>query len=437
MNLSKRSFRHNCDQIPRHLVHRIFRFLVGVALGPVVTFFALSSQSMATTETIIYSFPNFIGPSTGLVMDKNGVIYGALAAGGFNACGNNIGCGQIYSLTPPAVSGDPWTFTDILEFDGADGEAPLAPLLVGPDGGLFGTTYLGGATWAGGTTGEGTVFHLAPPAVSGQPWTENILRSFTGQYHHASRPATTLISGNAGVLYGASGTVFQLTPPSTGSGAWIETDLVRPLAIQGNVIIDAHGVIYGAVSNGSTSTGSIFSLTPPAVPGGPWTLAKIYSFQGAPDGAGPNGIVFGANGSIFGSTNSGGTGITCTNGCGTIFELTPPASPGGSWTETVLNSFNTFVGGAAPNGLVAAPDGTLYGETFSNVAYPSGSVFQLAPPVNAGGSWTFTTLHAFPFGPTTDGALPMGGLLLKNGVLYGATVNGGAIGGGAIFSIQP
>ena len=77
-------------------------------------------------------------------------------------------------------------------------------------------------------------------------------------------------------------------------------------------------------------------------------FATVYSFQGGSDGASPNGVIFGENGSLYGTTYTGGPN-TCGDGgylCGTVFELTP--AKGTAWTKTVLFSFNG-VGTATSN----------------------------------------------------------------------------------------
>ena len=60
--------------------------------------------------------------------------------------------------------------------------------------------------------------------------------------------------------------------------------------------------------------------------------------------------VFGSAGALYGVTAGGGPG-----GSGTIFELAPPSTAGGAWTETVLYGFSysqTLVGqqNVNPNG---------------------------------------------------------------------------------------
>ena len=54
--------------------------------------------------------------------------------------------------------------------------------------------------------------------------------------------------------------------------------------------------------------------------------ATLYSFKGGSDGASPNGVTIGKNGSLYGTTETGGVNNCERNGaflCGTVFELTP------------------------------------------------------------------------------------------------------------------
>src|SRR5580658_5585226 len=90
-------------------------------------------------------------------------------------------------------------------------------------------------------------------------------------------------------------------------------------------------------------------LTPPASPGGPWSEDVLYAFGNSPgDGIGPSTLLIGNDGVLYGTTLDGGA-----YGYGTVFSLTPPASNAGSWTETVLWSFGNTPYGGQPLGLVA------------------------------------------------------------------------------------
>src|ERR1022692_1035775 len=105
------------------------------------------------------------------------------------------------------------------------------------------------------------------------------------------------------------------------------------------VVVGAGGVLYcTATGGGASQSGGVFSLTPPSVSGGAWTESLLYSFMGGNDGSQPfAGVVVGNDGVLYGTTEYGGTG-TCNAytqppGCGVVFSLTSPSSPGVAWTE--------------------------------------------------------------------------------------------------------
>jgi hypothetical protein len=161
------------------------------------------------------------------------------------------------------------------------------------------------------------------------------------------------------------------------------------------------------------------------------TLTTIYSFKGSPDGATP-GSVSGQGGVLYGTTNGGGT-----SGFGTAFSLTPPASSGGAWTETVLYDFGGGSDGINPNvGLAIGKDGSVCGTTAGGGTSNNGTVFCLTPPASSGGSWTEKVLHRFAGSPG-DGARPFAGLWRTGGVIYGTTGFGGTTDSGTVFSLTP
>ena len=101
----------------------------------------------------------------------------------------------------------------------------------------------------------------------------------------------------------------------------------------GGVEMDAHGNLYGTTwlggSGGCTlGCGVVFELSPPRHRSGAWTLAVLYNFQLQPDGSQPeSALVMDVAGNSYGTTVSGGTGH-CGGGCGTVFQLAPPAQKG-------------------------------------------------------------------------------------------------------------
>jgi uncharacterized repeat protein (TIGR03803 family) len=157
----------------------------------------------------------------------------------------------------------------------------------------------------------------------------------------------------------------------------------------------------------------------------------LYSFGSGSDGAFPFGsMIFDSKGELYGTTAYGGS-----SGGGTVFQLSPPTSSGGSWAETVLYSFGGTGDGAHPRAsLILGSNGDLYGTTYGGGTPGGGTVFQLSPPASPGGSWTEAVLHSF--GSTGGGNLPRASLIFgSNGDLYGTTLSGGASNDGTVFKI--
>ena len=129
-------------------------------------------------------------------MDKNGNLYGTTVEGGSFSKG--IG----FELSPSAVSGGTWNETILWDFgNGSDGINPEGGLVIDPHGNLYGTTLNNG------TLIGGTVFELRPPVISGGPWTESVLWTFSGSSLEGG-----VILDPQGHLYGTTvGTVFELT----------------------------------------------------------------------------------------------------------------------------------------------------------------------------------------------------------------------------------
>lgn len=229
----------------------------------------------------------------------------------------------------------------------------------------------------------------------------------------------------------------------------------------GNVVFDGAGNLYGATAYGfgdcaPEGCGSVFQLTPPAKKGDPWTQTALHAFlgNGSGDGAEPGGgLIIDSSGNLYGTTSEGGTGNCVVErafrpspnlGCGTVYEMTPPQTKGGSWTETVLYSFQGNNDGAFPvDGLVFDNAGNLYGATLYGGGYGScdepyyqycGTVFELSPPKTKGTSWSEKVLYSFKGG--TDGDTPHGNLVFgRNGAIYGTTLQGG--GSGTVFELTP
>lgn len=440
-----------------------------------VLIFTLVCTSQAATEKILHDFNPWqhgFQPNGNLVMDSAGNFYGTTVQGGVSTCNYGAGCGTIFQLTRAA---DGWHETAIYNFTGgSDGWSPEAVVL-DASGNIYGSASVGGAY------NGGTVFELSPSANGG--WTESTLYTFT-QGSDGGQP--NLINlGPDGDLYGTTynggsgcGVAFELSP--SGSGSWAETvlynftggaDACHPA---GKVVFDSEGnvfgpagggmngvgavfeltlseqkwtetLVYSFLSNGSgpnsvvfgtdgslygtTDAGTIFELTPHA---GTWLLTEMFGLDGS-NGADPDGLVFDSAGNLYGVAIQGGTG-RCPGGCGTVYEIQISQ---GIWTLSVIYSFTGGREGATPSpGLVLDGNGNLYGASQEGGSscfipgYNCGTVFELSPASGAG--WKHNLLFTFPL---MDGESPAGLVASGTNTFYGTTRSGGANGAGTVFSL--
>jgi hypothetical protein len=337
-------------------------------------------------------------------------------------------------------------------FQGTDGSNPSGNLIADQAGNLYGTTEYGGFSF------YGTVFELTPPAQFGDPWTLTTLYSFhnTGD---GARPTDGLIFDGKGNLYGTTsdsnaggyGVIFQLAPSSKQGVAWTETVLYHfqggtdGATPYGGLVFDEKRNLYG------TTTDTVFELSPPTEPGGAWTFTLLHEFAGGTgDGTYSHaGLVRDQWGNLYGSTVWGGyegNKYCGSIGCGTAFEVSPPAAPGGAWTEKVIHFFGVGDDGFNPDGaLTLDANGNLYGTTYSGGKPLGGTAFQLAPPSEPGGAWTESVIHSFSYS-RSDGAAPGATMILdRAGNLYGTTLfggnscfyNGTQYGCGVVFKLSP
>jgi len=374
----------------------------------------------AQTFTTMFSFDNTNGanPEAGLIQARNGNFYGTTFNGGAN------GAGTVFRVTPGG------TLTTLHSFcsqkNCKDGKNPAAGLIEATNGGLYGTTALGGAN------GGGEVFQISPSG------TLTTLYSFCpqngcpdGEYPYAGLIQATdgdfYGTTTGGGVHGAAGTVFQIT--TTGTLTTLYSFCAKAICIDGKnpragLVEATNGDFYGTTVHGGTNgdSGTVFQIAPNR------TLTTLYSFCATINcaaGAGANpydGLVEGANGALYGTTTGGGV----ESDYGTVFQITQSGT---------LTTFLSFVGsnGAYPYaGLIRATDGNFYGTTEFGGANKKGTVFQMTP------SGTLTTLYSFCAQTNcTDGDAPDAGLVqATDGNFYGTTEYGGANNVGVVFSLS-
>ena len=159
------------------------------------------------------------------------------------------------------------------------------------------------------------------------------------------------------------------------------------------------------------------------------------------DGDEPTGsLVFDAAGNLYGTANGGGTySKACDQGCGVVFKMTP--GDHGTWTESILHSFDGSVDGEYPAaGLTFDKQGNLYGTTSSGSGNSDGgTAFELTPDSSSPGGWTTKLIHRFchNFHGCKDGSNPwFAGVVVDGaGRLYGTTREGGVTQGGVAYRL--
>lgn len=253
-----------------------------------------------------------------------------------------------------------YTFTDLADFNTTNGKQPMSTLIADAQGNLYGTTYIGGAS------SVGTVFKM----------------------DHTTHAITVLATFN-----GANG--------------------ANPM---GGLVMDASGNLYGTTNiGGANNLGTVFEVV-----SGSGTVTVLASFNGAGNGANPQGSLYrDASGNLFGTTYAGGSSSK-----GTVFEVA-----NGSGTITTLVTFTGTNGASPMMALSSDAGGNLYGTTSTGGANNAGTIFKLTA-----GTWALTTLHDCAY---ADGSSPESTLLIDaSGNIYGTTWGYNATGQGGLFKID-
>jgi len=402
--------------------------IVAVLLGTTIL---ATPAAQAQTLSILHAFTNGGDggtPLAGLTPDRGGNFYGTTAYGGAN------GRGTVFKLTH---SGAGWILNTLYTFQGNDGSYPLARVVFGPDGALYGTTSNGGSQ------NHGTVFRLTPPSHPCRsfscPWMETVLYDFADPSTGAGPGYGDLAFDAAGNIYGTTmsggggidcdvgdcGVVFEL---SRSGGGWTETVLYRfdVLNSEGRnpaagVVLDSAGNVYGTTLNGgSNNAGALFQLSPS---GGSWTATALHGFGATGDGKTPfGGLISDQQGNLYGTTEDG-PGHT-----GTVYEL---QRSGDSWNYSLLAILPGPGNAEGPAGaLTLDAAGNLYGTTIEDGA-GLGNIFKLSP---SGGGWIYTDLHDFM---RADGAYLYGNVVLDaHGNLYG-TASAASVYSGEVWELTP
>lgn len=360
----------------------------------------------AQVYTILHQFNGANGqtPLAHLILDSNGALYGTTLDGGSSSQGT------VFKLIGSKI--EFYSFAG-----GSDGSNPMRELVRDTAGNVYGTTT------AGGSFGSGTVFKID---ATGK---KTVIYNFSGgdgvQFLvDGGQPQCGLVRDSAGNLYGTTvlggtagwGTVFKIDPNGnetilhsfTGAG-----DGGFPFA---GLHQDSSGILYGTIGGDSATTwGTVFKMDTSG------NETVLHVFTGGNDGGLPMAaLVLDAAGNIYGTTYYGGS-----SGKGVVFKLDPTGN------ETVLHTFGGHDGANPVSRLAQDSAGNFYGTTELGGQYNSGTLFKLDPQNNE------TVLHSFAGSKGADGAYPDAGPILDpSGSLYGTTAFGGT-GSGIVFKFTP
>ncbi|MBZ5571526.1 MAG: hypothetical protein LAO09_06590 [Acidobacteriia bacterium] len=324
------------------------------------TIFRLSPQGDLVT---LYRFgcPDCAPDSTpekGLTLANDGSFYGTTIFGP-NSCFTDY-CGTIYKITPKGKFTMLYAFC--AERDCPEGETPWT-LLQATDSNFYGTAL------GGGRYDYGTLFKLTPEAKF------STLHSFCSPDGcHDGGVLSTLIQASDRSFYGINSDLALVKITRNGITVLhtFDNEDGRPPY---SLIESADGNLYGAaVYGGPNNYGALFKIAPSG------QFTSLYSFctqPGCADGSYPTGLIQGNDGNFYGTTLAGGDVTACSQGCGTIFKITPQGS------LTGLHNFEYTDGGNPQPGLIQATNGILYGAANSGFnlhckyLYSCGEIFSL------------------------------------------------------------
>lgn len=268
-------------------------------------------------ETILHSFTGGTDgkyPDAGVVPDSAGNIYGAAQQGGNLADCDGGGCGTIFKIANDG------SFTALYSFTGgADGASPTTTMIRDSQGNLYGVGESGGTGPCVGGCGvvfkmnssgnETVLYSFNGPPNDGQEPVGPLVRDAAGNLY-----GTTTFGGphNAGIVYkvdpnGNETVLYSFAQWPAPGGQYPD----------GALLLDKQGNLYGGTSTGGQfALGALFKLTQ----SGELTVLHYFS-GGPNDGGEPDGALTpDGRGGVLGTGAIGGTG-SCPVGCGIVFQL--------------------------------------------------------------------------------------------------------------------
>ena len=160
------------------------------------------------TNLLSFNGTNGANPTAALLLGPDGQFYGTTYSGGVNDITNG-GYGTIFKVATNGL------LTPLLSFASSNGANPAAGLILASDGNFYGATAYGGTNDVD-SGGDGTVFRMTTNGILAS------LASFNGT--NGANPVAALVQGADGYLYGTTqyggtndldsggdGTIFKIT----------------------------------------------------------------------------------------------------------------------------------------------------------------------------------------------------------------------------------
>jgi len=303
---------------------------------------AIFKITVSGTFTTLHDFniTDGSGPQGGLTLATDGNFYGTTNGGGAHSAGT------IFKITSAGVHTVIHDFTN-----DSSGGFPHNPPVQGPDGKLYGTTVIGGAT----------IYKISTAGV------------FTPLVALGVESDGPLTLANDGKFYGVTivggahnrGSVFSVTTTGVLKTVYSFNDPTGALPY-GPILQAVDGNFYGTASvGGSLSSGVVYKLTPAGV------YSVLYNFDTntRANGITPTtGLVQGSDGFLYGVTSGGGASLD-----GTIFKIKTDGT-----SFAVIHSFDG-AHGATPYSLPTLhTSGKIYGLTYQGGAHNDGVIYSLS-----------------------------------------------------------
>ena len=335
------------------------------------TVFKLDADGALTT-LLTFKGPDGANPGGGhLLRDEEGSLYGLTGNGGTLPDGH-AGSGTVYRISPRGELRELYVFTG-----GADGSGPGGTLLRDAEGNLYGTTIQGGTASSLGTVfkldrkGKETVLHAFTGGGFGNPGSDG------------STPIAGLVRGKAGNMFGVTtlggigyGTVFEIDHSGAYRVLYSFKGAPDGTSPSGGLIVDYEGNLYGiTLFGGFFDRGIVFKIDS----AGHETI--LHNFAGSfdfGDGAYPNGgVIRDEDGNLYGTTAGGSADKSAFVGWGTVYKVDAAGN------ESLLHSFAVNGPDGSPAGtLLRDDDGNLYGVTQEPITtgVPKfGTVYKITP----------------------------------------------------------